>query len=406
MTLEALLRKYLDDQLSPDELHRFRELAMQKENRAELDRLLALWIDGEFPFPQQEEIDIDALYLELTRNKDIPVGVPPSAAPRPRRLYFILSVAAAACVLLAAGLFLLLRPSSHPIPLVSKVSVIKPAVITPASDKAILTLADGKRIVLDSAANGTLASQGRMQVIKLSGGQLAYSPSGKSADGEHAGSAPLLYNEIATPRGGFYQLILPDGSKVWLDAASSLRFPTAFAGNTRAVELTGEAYFDIAPNKDQPFMITTQGVTVQVLGTEFNLMAYSDEDAVRTTLVNGSVRVIRGNDLQQIRPGEQAAWLQGGKAWQVSKPDMQQVLAWKRLEFRFEGLSVDAIMRQIGRWYDVEIAYRGPTPSGEFNGVISRKKSVADLLTVLEQTDAVHFTLQGRKIIVEAGRRP
>ena len=406
MTLEALLRKYLDDDLSPEELRRFRELAIQKENRAELDRLLALWIDGEFPFPQQEEIDIDTIYRDLTRDKGIPVGVPPSAAPRPRRLYFFLSVTAAACVLLAAGVFLLLRPSSHPIPLVGKAPAIKPAAISPASDKAILTLADGTHIVLDSAANGTLASQGKMQVIKLSGGRLAYSPAGQSVGTDQAAGTPLLYNVIATPRGGFYQLQLPDGSKVWLDAASSLRFPTAFAGNTRAVELTGEAYFDITPNKNQPFMITTQGVTVQVLGTEFNLMAYPDEDAVRTTLVNGSVRVIRGNNLQQIRPGEQAAWLQGGKGWQVSIPDMQQVLAWKRLEFRFEGLSVDAIMRQIGRWYDVDIAYRGPTPEGEFNGVISRKKSVADLLTVLEQTDAVHFTLQGRKIIVEAGRRP
>ncbi len=411
MTLEALLRKYLDDELSPDELRLFRELALQKESRAELDRLLALWIDREFPFPRQEDIDIDTIYLELTQNKDIPVGVQPAESPRSGRRFFLFSLSAAACVLLAAGIFLFRRPSRLAMPSIASTAVLPAAAITPAGSKAVLTLAGGQRIVLDSAADGYLTSQGAMRVIKLGSGQLAYQPakggSPSASISSPAGAPdPLLYNEIATPRGGFYQLILPDGSKVWLDAASSLRFPTTFSGAQRLVELRGEAYFDIAPNKDQPFMISTQGVTVQVLGTELNLMAYQDEDAIRTTLVSGSVRVIRGNDLRQIQPGEQASWLQGGKAWQVSTPDMRQVLAWKRLEFRFEGLSMDAIMRQIGRWYDVDITFRGAQPAGEFNGVISRKKTVTDLLAALEETDIVHFTLEGRRVIVEAGPKP
>jgi transmembrane sensor len=423
MTVEELFRKYLDDNMTADELLHFREVAVRPENRAELDRLIALWIKQEFPSPQPEELDVDSLYFELTQNKHIPVAsgslanVGPRESLRPRarleparhstrKIFFLSSVAAACLLLFALNFFLLGRDSTQkiPSPIVAKA---KAPVITPAGDRAVLTLADGSHIILDSAANGELASQGNTQVVKLAGGQLAYRPgqAAGSGPGAGSGSAASFYNEIATPRGGFYQLILPDGSKVWLDAASSLRYPTAFAGKERSVELTGEAYFDIAPKTDQPFLITTQGMTVQVLGTEFNLMAYSDEDAIRTTLVTGSLRVVRGNDRQQIRPGEQASWSQGGNAWQLSNPDLREVLAWKQGEFRFQNLPIAAIMRQIARWYDVDIEFRGPQPASEFNGVISRKKAVTDLLTVLEQTDDVHFTLQGRKIIVEAGSR-
>ena len=203
--------------------------------------------------------------------------------------------------------------------------------LPPASDKAILTLANGTRIVLDNAANGNLAQQGNTRVVKLAGGQLAYQA------GATDPQAPPVYNEMTTPRGGYYQLVLPDGSKVWLDAASSVRYPTAFTGTTRSVELSGEAYFEIAPNASQPFLITSNGVTVQVLGTEFNLMAYADEDAVRTTLVSGSVRADpRKGDQLQIRPGQQASWPRSGDALKLVAPDMQEVLAWKQGEFRFQ----------------------------------------------------------------------
>ena len=418
MTLAELLRKYLDDELSPEELRLFREAATQKENRAELDRLLAAWIDRDFPRMSAEDVDAEVIYRELAARHAIPLGEEPEAGVtlatgpslvasvaeprRGRRVFLFIATAAAVCLLAIAGFFLFHQAS--PLQAVVKTPAARPVII-PAGNKAVLTLADGSHIVLDSAADGQLASQGGMRVIKLAGGQLAYKAGGSGASGGSTASAAMedhpLYNEIATPRGGFYELLLPDGSKVWLDAASSLRYPTAFTGANRSVELTGEGYFEIAPHPQQPFLITTQGMTVQVLGTELNLMAYTDEDAIRTTLVTGSVRVVRGNEGQQIRPGEQAAWVRDGQRWQVSTPDMQQVLAWKRMEFRFEGLSMDAIMRQIGRWYDVDIEFRGPQPVGEFNGVISRKRSVADLLAVLEQTDIVHFTLEGRKIIVE-----
>jgi transmembrane sensor len=257
--------------------------------------------------------------------------------------------------------------------------------------------------VLDSAANGMLASQGGMQIVKA-GGVVAYRVKAGGDGTEEGGDVGM--NQIATPRGGFYEMVLPDGSRVWLDAASSLKYPTVFAGGERRVELTGEAYFEVAARTGQPFYIDANNVTVEVLGTELNLMAYSDEDAIRTTLINGALRVVRGNDRRQIQPGQQASWSSGGIEWQVSHPDMREVLAWKKGEFRFEGLPVAAIMRQIARWYDVDVVLKGSLPEVEFNGVISRKKSVSELLAVLEQTDEVHFTLLGRKIIVEAGKQP
>jgi ferric-dicitrate binding protein FerR (iron transport regulator) len=402
MTLEELFYKYLDEKMSPGELRLFREMASREESRAELDRLFAAWIGNDFPFAQNEDIDIDAMYLDLIETRNIPVAAEhligaerPIARERPRfvlyrrRLINLGTALAAACLLAVAGLFLM-RQRIPPVPPLAA----KPTPIVAASDKAVLTLADGSRIVLDSVAAGNLAVQGNVQVVKLAGGQLAYRPAGGN-------DAHPVYNVMTTPRGGYYQLVLPDGSKVWLDAASSLRYPTSFAGKERSVELTGEAYFEIAPQKNQPFMVSSNGVTVEVLGTAFNMMAYPEEDAVRTTLVDGAVKVVAGNDRQQIRPGQQAAWARGGSKLELSIPDMQQVLAWRREEFRFQDMKIGAIMRQISRWYDVDVEFRGVLPGNEFNGVISRKKEVTELLTVLEQTEDVHFVLEGRKIVVE-----
>ena len=392
MILAELFYKYLDENITPDELRLFREMATREENRAELDRLFAEWMDQDLPFAEPEVIDIEAMYFELTRKKNIPVA---DDRPVVRNRSFPLRgvVLAAACLLVVISLFLLRRPAA-----VVTNPVAKAPVISPAGNKAILTLADGRRIVLDSAANGNLAVQGNSQVVKLAGGQVVY----RDGAGEKGAGGSLAYNIMTTPRGGYYQVVLPDGSKVWLDAASSLRYPTAFTGTERLVELTGEAYFEIAPNMNQPFLVSSNGVTVQVLGTEFNMMAYSDEDAIRTTLVKGSVRVVCGNGHEQIRPGQQASWMRSGGALQLSTPDMAGVLAWKLGQFRFQGLPISAIMRQVARWYDVDVEFRGAQPATEFNGVISRKKEVAELLAVLQETEDVHFTLQGRRIIVES----
>jgi transmembrane sensor len=407
MTLEELFRKYADETITPEELRLLRERVNRGENRAELNKLLTQMIEKEFPVRDPQEFDTEAMYARLAQQWGIPV-----VTSRPHRMSLRLMVvlsAAAASVLVFAGVFLLRH---HPV--AAPVVAHAPALILPAGTKATLTLANGSRIVLDSAANGSLAQQGGTRVIKLADGRLAYQAGGSRADdGVGRGGGDTLYNEISTPRGGFYELVLSDGTKVWLDVASSLRFPTAFKGMERTVELTGEAYFEIAPKADQPFFVVMNDMKVAALGTAFNVMGYQDEDAVRVTLINGSIKVGRGKDFKLARPGEQVSWMRGGAAagaggggngggLVVSEPDLQQVMAWKQGEFRFDGLPISAIMRQIARWYDVQVQCVGPEPSSQFSGVIPRKKDVGEILTVLEQTDEVHFTVEGRKITVEA----
>jgi transmembrane sensor len=223
---------------------------------------------------------------------------------------------------------------------------------------------------------------------------------GAAGRGAAAGSQ---YNTLSTPRGGQYQVVLPDGTKAWLNSASSLKYPTVFDGKTRNVELRGEAYFEVAKNSRSPFTVNTSDMQVVVLGTAFNLMAYADEGAVRTTLVNGVVRLLSHKGAQMIKPGEQGSLDKREEQFTVSRPDLDEVLAWKDGEFKFSGQTIQTIMRQMVRWYDVDIEYQGVPPDIRFNGDISSKQNASALLDILETTRAVHFKIEGRKIIVIPG---
>jgi len=250
---------------------------------------------------------------------------------------------------------------------------------------------------VDSVMNGTLATQGGVQVVKLSNTLLSYhliSTSNK-----------VLYNKLETPKGGEYQLILPDGTHAWLNAASSIRYPQMFIGAERKVEITGEVYLQVAHNNKMPFVATARGTDVKVLGTGFDLMAYEDEGTVRTTLVDGAVRVSANGQNQVLRPGEQAALDQSGRHMHTAKADLSQALAWKEGRFRFEDTKIAAIMRQIARWYNVDIEYQGPAPDNEFNGSIERTADVTAILETLEITGNVHFNIKGNKITVIPGPR-
>jgi ferric-dicitrate binding protein FerR (iron transport regulator) len=269
--------------------------------------------------------------------------------------------------------------------------------VAPGRYGAVLTLASGARIVLDSAGNGHIATQGGSQVL-MQNGAIVY---------EKAPAAQaVVYNTMTTPRGRQFRVVLPDGSGVWLNAASTLRYPTVFAGNQRTVELSGEAYFEIAKDERKPFVVTARGMHVQVLGTAFNLMAYPDETVVNTTLVTGAVRVVTAKSSLVLDPDQQACLRDSAGRFTVSKPNLKVVLAWKDGRFRFDGANITAIMRQIARWYDVDIEYRGEIPSNEFNGSISRAEYAQKILDALERTGNVHFSLEGRKIIVMAGPEP
>ena len=263
--------------------------------------------------------------------------------------------------------------------------------ILPGGNKAVLTLADGSTIILDDAQNGALAQQGNTKVIKL-GGKLAY-------DAANTGSKEVLYNTIATPRGGQYQIELPDGSQIWLNAASSLRFPTAFTGKERRVEVMGEAYFEVAKNKAIPFIVSVNGAEVQVLGTHFNVMAYNDEPAMKTTLLEGSVKFVKGSASSLLRPGQQSQLSENGQMKVVSDVDVDAVTAWKNGNFHFEGVEVEAVVRQLSRWYNVEVVYN-QKPDELFYAEIPRNTKLSDVLKALELTGKLRFGIEGKKIIV------
>jgi ferric-dicitrate binding protein FerR (iron transport regulator) len=236
--------------------------------------------------------------------------------------------------------------------------------------------------------------QGNTKVIHKDG-QIVY-------DDENMSKNALLYNAITTPKGRQYQLTLADGSKVWLNAASSIRYPTAFPGNERVVEITGEAYFEITPDRIKPFRVFVKGMEVQVLGTHFNINSYDDEATIKTTLLEGSVKVKMNNNTRLLLPGQQAQISSNagdGDIKVVKDIDLAVVMAWKNGYFSFDKTDLGAVMRQISRWYIVDIIYTGKIPDRKFGGEISRNNNLSEVLKILEESK-VKFRIEGAKIFV------
>jgi transmembrane sensor len=268
--------------------------------------------------------------------------------------------------------------------------------VPPGGDRAILTLANGEQILLDSA-QGTVGSEKGVKIINLKG-KLDYT----TGAGEN--SSVTAYHTISTPRGGQYQLVLGDGTRVWLNAASSMRFPIAFSGQQRQVEITGEAYFEVAPNPGMPFVVKRGEAEVKVLGTHFNVNAYEDEDNIKVTLLEGKVRVGQGKAVALLAPGQQAQvpHASSGAIKVASDVDLDKVVAWKNGKFQFgEAAEVEDVLRQLSRWYDVEFEYQGDI-KGQIGGAISRNVPISQVLNLLEMTGVVTFQLEGKKVRVRA----
>ncbi|WEK18993.1 MAG: DUF4974 domain-containing protein [Candidatus Pedobacter colombiensis] len=265
--------------------------------------------------------------------------------------------------------------------------------IVPGGNKAILTLADGSTIALDDAVNGTLASQPGILITKNKDGQIIYSVSKEN----ETGNAPV-YNTVETPRGGQYQINLPDGTKVWLNAASSIKFPTSFEGDERKVELNGEGYFEVAKNKYKPFRVVSGRQVVEVLGTHFNINSYNDEEQIKTTLVEGRVSVAIGTETVILKPGQQAVANQ--KSIHVEAVNTDDVIAWKENSFVFNNEDLGSIMRKISRWYDVDVICPPELGKMTFGITVSRNKSIKQVLYNIEETGTVHFKIEGRRITV------
>lgn len=264
--------------------------------------------------------------------------------------------------------------------------------ILPGGNKAVLTLADGSRLVLDSAQDGAISRQGSVTVIKLDDGKLQY----KGDEDEN--NTALTYNTISTPRGGQYQLVLNDGTKVWLNAASSLTFPTKFKGAARSVTLTGEGYFEVAKNAAKPFKVRVDDMEVKVLGTHFNISAYKDEQNIKATLLEGTVEVQSAGQVKKLKPGEQAVLQTSTHVLSKNRNvDLDEIMAWKNGFFYFDNTDLKTIMKRLERWYDIEVEITGNEGSRKFGGSISRNVPLSEVLKVLKESN-IQVIVKDRKV--------
>jgi hypothetical protein len=321
--------------------------------------------------------------------------IPETAKIRRFKKWYSIASAAAILVFVSFGAYLYTKNRQVPAPLVHQSNSKND--ILPGGNKAILTLANGKQITLTGARNGTLAVQGTVAINKTADGRIVYDSSEKPGSDDARLNA---YNTMTTPRGGQYWVVLPDGSRVLLNAASSLTYPTTFTGNERKVELTGEAYFEVAHNAAKPFRVYSKSQIVEVLGTHFNINTYDDEPAVKTTLLEGKVKVTSTAKKQTLilQPGQQA--FLNELAFNVSDVDVDEATAWKNGLFVFESNNIQQIMRMVSRWYDVDVTYAGTLPTDKFSGSVSRFSNVSEVLSTLQLTRKVHFKVSGKKISV------
>ena len=302
------------------------------------------------------------------------------------------ALAAAAVVLMITSAALIYFRAQK---LVKNNDIVQKKEIKPGSNKAVLTLANGQKIILTDSVNGQIATQAGIKISKTAKGQIIY----ELPIGTATGNPVTEYNTIEAPTGGQWEVVLPDKSKVWLNARSSLTYPTCFAGNERKVKLNGEAYFEIAHNKKVPFRVMSKTQTVEVLGTHFDIMAYEDEQVMKTTLLEGSVKISDGVRSRILVPGEQAQ-VSNADLKVTSDVDLEDMISWKNGYFKFNE-SLESIMRKVARWYDVEISYAGNIdPSQRFGGKISRYKNLSSALKIMELTGNVHFKVEGRRVTV------
>jgi transmembrane sensor len=373
--LTEILQKYLDNRLSPAEADTL--LAYLKEH--EEDPVVLGWLDKQFIGKNTIPKDTDLRRRLDMRLKNIldPEEAASLVFPVYKRKIFRVAVAAAIIIIFAGGWLLFFNKPQQPPQIAKAVS----ADVLPGKTGAVLTLENGQKIALDSSATGTIGSQGNVTIVN-NGGTLAYTATNSNAQ-------PAVYNTLSTSRGNQYHLVLPDGSKVWLNAASSITYPTTFTAN-REVQITGEAYFEVVHNGAHPFSVKAGSQLIEDIGTAFNVNAYPDESGVKTTLVEGAVKI---NHNTTLKPGQQAQVTNNGKINVVSNADVAEATAWKDGRFQFNEADIPAVMRQVSRWYNVDVVYEGsPKPHG-FTGKIPRNVNVSEVLGILEYT-GVHFKIE------------
>lgn len=389
-----LLDKYINNALTDSERHEFFALRDAAD-----DSELAALIDEMFSGQTVVSGHADAIGRKIFRkilltrnrqNKEAPQGTL-------RRWAKPVTVAAAAIAIGGFLLVALLYSSQHSVTpgTMSTPSAAVAGTAPPAIAKPVITLGNGQRIVLDSAGYGQLAMQGSASISKLSEGQIRYANDGVAGE-----DLPLVYNSVVVPKGSLVvSLILEDGTQVWMNAGSSMRYPAVFGRGMRKIEVSGEVYFDVAKDKSRGFVVQAGTVLTEVLGTRFNIRAHGDEEDPRITLIEGAVKVTSGADARLLKPGEQAVATPASRL-SVNNVDPSQVLAWKEGRFQFNGDDIQTVMREIARWYDLDITYEGDTVQEHFRGGISRNVDASSVFKMLAATDAVHFKISGKKVVV------
>ncbi|KDN53930.1 FecR family protein [Flavobacterium seoulense] len=375
---KELMEQFISGEISSDNKNILLNMLDNPEYFGELDAILRENYDSvEIPSinPELTQKFIDELRSKMSssRIKESSVKV----------FFDWKKIAVAASVVIAIGigsLILFQKKDQSPVPVVLKTVDDK----KPGKTGAVLTLSNGSKIVLDSVGNGLLANQNNTSVAKNNGG-LVYKA------GENA---QLVFNTMTTPRARQYNLQLSDGTKVWLNASSSITFPTSFAAKERKVILTGEAYFEVAKDKTRPFMVVVNGMKINVLGTHFNVNAYNDEDNIKTTLLEGSVLITDKTEKIILKPGQQAQKQKTGAIVVNANVNLEEVMGWKNGVFYFENASLQTVLRQISRWYDVDVVFEKGVPVRTFEGEIQRDLQLSQLLKILEK-NKVHFKIEG-----------
>jgi ferric-dicitrate binding protein FerR (iron transport regulator) len=385
--------------VTESEFNELCELIKEPGNEAALKNMLEQGM-SKADFIEMDKKQLDFMLKRILKTSPISAQAPELrseplylGSPLQRRIWRHWAVAASIILALGVGGYLLFFNKSGKQPEVVKTTVTHD-VSAPTVARATLKLDDGRIVYLDSAKNGSLALQGNVNVVKLADGQIVY-------QGNSRGE--VKYNTITNSRGSKVQpLTLIDGTKVWLNAESSITYPTAFVGNERKISITGEAYFEVTKDESKKFIVDANGVTTEVLGTHFNVNSYQDEGDTKVTLLEGSVRVQSGvgsREFVVIKPGEQVIAI-GNRQLAINKSvDVEAVMAWKNGYFFFDGVDIQTIMRQVGRWYDVDVVYEGTVPLGHFKGKPSRNLTASQMLKVVEYS-GVKIKIQGKQIIV------
>lgn len=392
--LSFLYYKLIDGTAGSAEKAELAQLAANPENEQALLELMSeAWDTFDTGENILTELQSATMLRKAMGEEAIAADIPDTHRIRPRRNW----IRYAAAIVLLTGLGTVYYFYSNKKPAQPVVADNHQPVtdVLPGGEKAVLTLADGTSIILDSAANGQLAQQGNVQVEKLANGQIRYNAAPTAGN-------TVMWNTMSTPKGGQYQITLPDGTKVWLNAASSITYPASFVSKERLVKIKGEVYFDVAKNKEQPFIVEMPDQsTIEVLGTGFNVNAYSDETSFKTTLAEGSIRLIKADQSAMLRPGQQASITPQQKDGikVISGVDIAQTLAWKNGLFSFNDADFPSIMRQLERWYNIQVKYENAIPEITLKGKMYRNVNLSVILDYLQKM-GVKLRKEGNTIVI------